>query len=320
MQDEGFCAALEKADLNTVVVCGIEAHVCVNQTVLDLMQAGKQVHVITDAIGSRHLPDCETAVKKMLQAGAIPSTTEMALFELTDTAGTPEFKNVQRMVKSKLKLSIHAPAPDTLMPRAAQNAPAKTVYAAPNAHVHEVPEAGIDESPVMFEEKSKQTIAEQKAVVDDTRKKPAPAVIHIPGPPVPDSDTVTVIKPGQTVSVPTPEEMPETGNEHEDILGMSVDIEEISDKPQQAESGKPDAGIKDDAADAGDILGSAAGESPEAEEVELDSIIAAEKKQGNQKATDTDAPEKQKAITDDTDVFDAVSIEDIIKQEQKKRT
>ncbi len=80
------------------IVCGIEAHVCVSQTVHDLLQRGVEVHVPADAVGSRHLLDYERGLERLERAGAVVSTVEMALFELLGAAGTPEFKEVQRLI------------------------------------------------------------------------------------------------------------------------------------------------------------------------------------------------------------------------------
>jgi hypothetical protein len=83
------------------VVCGIETHVCVNQTVLSLIERGMQVHVIADAVNSRHAFDHTIGLRKMELAGAHITTTEMCLFELVEKAGTESFKNIQRMVRGK---------------------------------------------------------------------------------------------------------------------------------------------------------------------------------------------------------------------------
>jgi nicotinamidase-related amidase len=80
------------------IVCGIEAHVCVSQTVHDLLDRGVEVHVPADAVGSRHAVDYERGLERMEHAGAIVSTVEAALFELLERAGTPEFKAVQKLV------------------------------------------------------------------------------------------------------------------------------------------------------------------------------------------------------------------------------
>jgi nicotinamidase-related amidase len=81
------------------VVCGIEAHICVSQTVHDLLSQGVEVHVARDAVGSRHPGDLEVGLSKMERAGAVASSVETALFELCERAGTPEFKAVQQVIK-----------------------------------------------------------------------------------------------------------------------------------------------------------------------------------------------------------------------------
>jgi nicotinamidase-related amidase len=80
------------------VVCGIETHVCVSQTVHDLLERGVEVHVPADAVGSRHEIDYERGLERMERAGAVVTTVEAALFELLESAGAPEFKEVQRLI------------------------------------------------------------------------------------------------------------------------------------------------------------------------------------------------------------------------------
>jgi nicotinamidase-related amidase len=80
------------------IVCGIETHVCVSQTVHDLLDRGVEVHVPADAVGSRHQLDYERGLERMEGAGAVISTVESALFELLERAGTPEFKAVQKLI------------------------------------------------------------------------------------------------------------------------------------------------------------------------------------------------------------------------------
>jgi nicotinamidase-related amidase len=81
-----------------VIVCGIETHVCVSQTVHDLLARGIEVHVPADATGSRHAIDYERGVERMQRAGAVVTTVEAALFELLERAGTPDFKAVQKLI------------------------------------------------------------------------------------------------------------------------------------------------------------------------------------------------------------------------------
>jgi len=80
------------------IVCGIETHVCVSQTVHDLLDQGVEVHVPADAVGSRHALDYERGLERLERAGAVVSTVESALFELLGRAGTPEFKAVQKLI------------------------------------------------------------------------------------------------------------------------------------------------------------------------------------------------------------------------------
>jgi nicotinamidase-related amidase len=80
------------------IVCGIETHVCVSQTVHDLLEGGIEVHVPADAVGSRHEIDYERGLERLERAGAIVTTVESSLFELLGQAGTPEFKSVQALI------------------------------------------------------------------------------------------------------------------------------------------------------------------------------------------------------------------------------
>jgi nicotinamidase-related amidase len=80
------------------IVCGIETHVCVSQTVHDLLDRGVEVHVPADAVGSRHALDYERGLERLERAGAVVTTVEAALFELLERAGTPEFKAVQKLI------------------------------------------------------------------------------------------------------------------------------------------------------------------------------------------------------------------------------
>ena len=82
-----------------VVVCGIEAHVCVHQTVEDLAARGVEVHVCADAVSSRDPANKVVALDRAERAGAVPTTVEMALLELCGRAGTDEFKQIQRLIK-----------------------------------------------------------------------------------------------------------------------------------------------------------------------------------------------------------------------------
>jgi len=91
---EGF----DLAGRDQALVCGIETHVCVSQTVHELLHDGVEVHVATDAVASRSPEDRRVGLDKMERSGAVLSSTEMALFELLGRAGTDEFKTIQRLI------------------------------------------------------------------------------------------------------------------------------------------------------------------------------------------------------------------------------
>ncbi len=90
---------LGQKGIHRILICGIEAHVCVQQTVHDLLAAGFRVYLAVDAIGARGRIDYETALRRMDSAGATLTTVEAALFEWCDVAGTPEFKQISNLVK-----------------------------------------------------------------------------------------------------------------------------------------------------------------------------------------------------------------------------
>ena len=95
----GFVAALESKQISDAVLCGIEAHVCVTQTCLDLLDNGFRVFVAADAVSSRTPENYRFGLERMSAAGAVIVSTEMVLFELLGQAGTAEFKQVLPLVK-----------------------------------------------------------------------------------------------------------------------------------------------------------------------------------------------------------------------------
>lgn len=94
-----YAHALQATGRRHVILCGIEAHVCVCQTALDLMTQGYSAHVLGDAVSSRSPRNREIGLHRMAQAGATVSCVEMALFELMRTAEHPAFRDVLRIVK-----------------------------------------------------------------------------------------------------------------------------------------------------------------------------------------------------------------------------
>ncbi|MFQ6112988.1 MAG: hydrolase [bacterium] len=97
--NEQLVKQLKANNIQQVIVTGIESHVCVQQTALDLLARDLQVHVPKDAVSSRKELDYRTALERMCKAGVILTTVETALFELLQQAGTPEFKEVAKFVK-----------------------------------------------------------------------------------------------------------------------------------------------------------------------------------------------------------------------------
>lgn len=96
-----WTASAGGADRTKVVVAGIEAHVCVQQTVLDLLAAGFAVYLVADAVASRHEMDARYALQRMRDSGATITTAEAVLFEWCEVAGTPEFKQISALVKGR---------------------------------------------------------------------------------------------------------------------------------------------------------------------------------------------------------------------------
>jgi nicotinamidase-related amidase len=96
---EDILDAITDTCRHQIIVVGMESHICVNQTVLDLIQNGFQVHVVEDAVRARWQNSHKLAMKKMRQAGAIICDWEMAAYELTYGAKTPEFKPLLNLMK-----------------------------------------------------------------------------------------------------------------------------------------------------------------------------------------------------------------------------
>ncbi len=94
-----FAERLSALHRRQVVVCGIEAHACVSQTVHDLLEHGYQVHVPYDAISARFAHDHRIGWEKMVGSGIVPTTVEMVCLEWVRTAEAPEFKAIHRLIK-----------------------------------------------------------------------------------------------------------------------------------------------------------------------------------------------------------------------------
>lgn len=96
---EEFKLRLKELGAKTLMLMGIESHICIEQTALDAINSGYKVHVISDAIASRTLRNLEIGIEKMRQFGAVISSTEMAMYEIMERADTKEFKETLSLVK-----------------------------------------------------------------------------------------------------------------------------------------------------------------------------------------------------------------------------
>ena len=99
MRDQPIADLIRQSSRDSILVCGTESHVCVLQTVLDALGSGFRVHVAADAVSSRTQENKRIALDRMRQAGAVITSTESALFELLEKAGTAEFKKISALVK-----------------------------------------------------------------------------------------------------------------------------------------------------------------------------------------------------------------------------
>jgi nicotinamidase-related amidase len=97
--EPGFLEHVRGTGRTEAIVAGTESHVCVLQTVLDLLAAGFAVAVVEDAAGSRRPADRRAALERMRQEGARITTVESLLYELTERAGTDEFRRILQIVK-----------------------------------------------------------------------------------------------------------------------------------------------------------------------------------------------------------------------------
>jgi nicotinamidase-related amidase len=99
--EPAFIQALEKSGATQLLLVGMEAHVCVYQTLLDLLDRGYQVHLAKDAICSRFKTDFQVACAGASAAGATLTTTEIALFQMVEGAGHPGFKTVSQLARRR---------------------------------------------------------------------------------------------------------------------------------------------------------------------------------------------------------------------------
>ena len=99
LREPEFLLALHQSGRKQVILGGIEAHVCVLQTGLDLMDAAYDLHVLSDGIFSRTSENHDLALQRMHDAGAVLTSVEIALFEMIRTSKHPEFRTISKLVK-----------------------------------------------------------------------------------------------------------------------------------------------------------------------------------------------------------------------------
>ncbi len=99
LRDKDILDALAGSGKKQIILCGMEAHVCVYQTGIDLLNAGFEVYIVRDAVCSRKKENMETGIRGLLAAGAVEITTETVGFSLLKIAGTPEFKEYSKLIK-----------------------------------------------------------------------------------------------------------------------------------------------------------------------------------------------------------------------------
>jgi nicotinamidase-related amidase len=98
-KNRDFKRALNSLNRRQILICGIESHVCVYQTTLDLLSEGFQVQVVADVVSSRSVRNRDIALMRMQSEGAKMTVTEMAIYELMQTAENPKFKEMLKVVK-----------------------------------------------------------------------------------------------------------------------------------------------------------------------------------------------------------------------------
>jgi nicotinamidase-related amidase len=98
-RDETFLDLIAKTGRRQVVLIGMETHVCVYQTSVDLLNAGYEVFVLDDAVSSRFPHNYQSGIRALRDAGAVVVSTETAVFQLMKVAGTPEFKKISSLIR-----------------------------------------------------------------------------------------------------------------------------------------------------------------------------------------------------------------------------
>ena len=98
-RDDNFRKVMRNIGKRMIIICGVEAHVCVLQSAIDMVEIGYQPVIVEDCISSRRESDKKTALKRMIQEKVIVTSYESILFELCLQAGTETFKKISQLVK-----------------------------------------------------------------------------------------------------------------------------------------------------------------------------------------------------------------------------
>jgi len=101
--DEPIRTEIDNLKRSQIILCGVEAHVCIQQSAFDLLRAGHEVYIIVDAIGSRFAEAQQTALRRFESSGMALTTTESLLFEWCRTADHPQCKTFSRLAKEETR-------------------------------------------------------------------------------------------------------------------------------------------------------------------------------------------------------------------------
>ncbi len=99
-KNKNFIDYLNKNNFKNIIVCGVESHICILQTSIELLEKGYNILIPRDAIGSRNEIDSDTAFLRLILSGAVASTTESLICELCKTSSRKEFKEVSKILKN----------------------------------------------------------------------------------------------------------------------------------------------------------------------------------------------------------------------------
>jgi len=100
-KDEKLIQALKNDKIKNLIICGFETHICIQQSVLDLLNQNLNIYIVTDAMSSRKYTDHNISIKRMISKGAILTTTESIIFEMCETASRQEFKAISNIIKKR---------------------------------------------------------------------------------------------------------------------------------------------------------------------------------------------------------------------------